>query len=309
MSGRPSDHAERMRRVRVAIEGLSLGDSFGERFLHRQSWTTALQSRQLPPAPWKYTDDTEMALAIAEVLEEFGAVDQDHLAVAFTRRYGINPYRGYGSGAHEILSAIARGESWRDASNRAFDGQGSLGNGGAMRAAPIGAYFADESYETIAEQARLSAEVTHSHPEGIAGAVGIAIAAGWAARSNAIRRQPLPGELFSTVLAYVPPGQTKAGIERAARLNLDCWQHYAAEKLGNGGLVTSADTVPFALWVAARHIDDFTEALWTTVHVGGDIDTNCAIVGGIVALAVGPDGIPSGWLPLREPLVWRSDDD
>src|SRR4051812_4545909 len=112
MSNRPDDHANRMARVRVAIEGLSLGDSFGERFIHRQCWTTALQSRQLPPAPWKYTDDTEMALAIAEVLGKHGAVDQERLAAAFVRRYAANPYRGYGSGAHEVLSAIGRGEPW-----------------------------------------------------------------------------------------------------------------------------------------------------------------------------------------------------
>jgi ADP-ribosylglycohydrolase len=43
------------------------------------------------------------------------------------------------------------------------------------------------------------------------------------------------------------------------------------------------DTVPYAIWCAARHLDDLVEALWATVSVGGDIDTTCAIVGGIVA--------------------------
>lgn len=302
----PNNHAYRMDRVRLAMEGLSLGDSFGEQFIHRQSWATALQARQLPPAPWKYTDDTEMALAIAEVLHEFGTVDQDHLAGTFARRHAVNPYRGYGSGAHEILSAIARGSTWREASREAFGGQGSLGNGGAMRAAPVGAYFADDSYEIVAEQARLSAEVTHSHPEGIAGAIAVAVAAAWAARLSASERKASTAELFSTVLEYTPRGDTQIGIQRAAHVSLNAWQHSAAEQLGNGGRITSADTVPFCLWVVARHVDDFTEALWTTVHVGGDIDTNCAIVGGIVALAVGNDGLPSGWLPFREPLFWNS---
>jgi ADP-ribosylglycohydrolase len=72
--------------------------------------------------------------------------------------------------------------------------------------------------------------------------------------------------------------------------------------LGTGTKVTSADTVPFALWCAARHLDDYEEALWTTVSGLGDRDTTCAIVGGIVALSAGRGSIPATWLAAREPL-------
>jgi ADP-ribosylglycohydrolase len=51
--------------------------------------------------------------------------------------------------------------------------------------------------------------------------------------------------------------------------------------MGNG--VTSQDTVPLALWRAARHLGNFEEALWATVSGPGDRDTTCAIVGGILA--------------------------
>lgn len=302
----PSDHADHLLRTRLAIEGLSLGDSFGQQFLYRQSWATARDPRMIPPAPWKYTDDTEMALGIAEVLKERGEVDQDRLAEVFARRYGLNPHRGYGSGAHEILSSIGRGESWRTAAQAAFDGQGSLGNGGAMRAAPIGAYFCTDGFGKVVEQAQLSAEVTHLHDEGIAGAIAVAIAAAWAAGHAVPTPKSDAANLFASVLDNTPAGQTRTGIERARNLSLDTWQHHAAEQLGNGAQVTAADTVPFCLWILARHLDDFTEALWSTVHVGGDIDTNCAIVGGILALAVGPDGLPSGWIGRREPLAWKS---
>jgi ADP-ribosylglycohydrolase len=67
--------------------------------------------------------------------------------------------------------------------------------------------------------------------------------------------------------------------------------------------VCAHDTVPFALWCAARHLDDFAAALWTTVSGLGDRDTTCAIVGGIVALAVGEAGIPAEFLAAREPLA------
>jgi ADP-ribosylglycohydrolase len=74
-------------------------------------------------------------------------------------------------------------------------------------------------------------------------------------------------------------------------------------ELGNGSRITCQDTVPFCLWAAARHLDDYEAALVTTIRAGGDIDTNCAIVGGIVSLAVGRDGIPSDWIADREELV------
>jgi ADP-ribosylglycohydrolase len=76
----------------------------------------------------------------------------------------------------------------------------------------------------------------------------------------------------------------------------------AVAVLGNGSRITAPETVPFALWCAARHIDDYAEALWTTVSAGGDNDTNCAIVGGIVVLANGRKAIPEDWMAAREPL-------
>jgi ADP-ribosylglycohydrolase len=49
-------------------------------------------------------------------------------------------------------------------------------------------------------------------------------------------------------------------------------------------------------------LTDFAEAIWQTLSGGGDCDTNCAIVGGIVVLYVGQEGIPTAWLNQREAL-------
>ena len=59
--------------------------------------------------------------------------------------------------------------------------------------------------------------------------------------------------------------------------------------------------MPFALWSAAKHLDDYEEAMWKTVAALGDRDTTCAIVGGIVALT-SKRPIPAEWLSAREPL-------
>jgi ADP-ribosylglycohydrolase len=77
------------------------------------------------------------------------------------------------------MQEINAGGKWRDTAANAFGGQGSMGNGGAMRVAPLGAYFGDD-LASCAEEARASALVTHTHPEGVAGAIAVAVAAAMA---------------------------------------------------------------------------------------------------------------------------------
>jgi ADP-ribosylglycohydrolase len=294
----PTDAARRMDRVAVCLDGLSVGDALGERFFGPGA-LALVASRALPRPFWFYTDDTEMALGIAHVLDLCGHIDQDELAAVFAHRYQRNPRRGYGATAHQILMAIGDGKDWRSAARSAFHGEGSMGNGAAMRVAPVGAYFADDYAET-AQQATLSAEVTHAHPEAIAGAIAVAVAAGWAVRfANDDER---PGSLLERVLALTPPSRTRDGIERALTLGAEVPVTQAADILGNGSGVIAPDTVPLALWCASRHIDSYEEAIWAMLSAGGDVDTNCAIVGGIVALAVGRQGIPREWLESREDL-------
>ncbi|GAF77901.1 unnamed protein product, partial [marine sediment metagenome] len=105
----PSDHADRMRRARLSLEGLSLGDAFGERFFLPPALAESLvEKRVLPAPPWHYTDDTVMALSIVETLEIHGAIDQETLAERFSRKYRADPGRGYGGMAHRILREIGK---------------------------------------------------------------------------------------------------------------------------------------------------------------------------------------------------------
>jgi len=294
-----------MERALLSLDGLSVGDAFGQRFFYPPSVESLIAERAIPKPPWEYTDDTEMALAIVEVLARHGRIDPDDLAQVFARRYHNNPSRGYGGTAHMILEVIGSGVPWKTISPRVFGGMGSMGNGGAMRVAPLGAYWADQ-WETVGEQARLSAQVTHAHPEGQAGAIAVAVAAAWAWRRGAGQASGPGQQLLEAALAHTPEGETRRGLAHALLLSPDLSVQTAASLLGNGLKVTSPDTVPFALWCAARHIDDSEDALWATVSGLGDRDTTCAIVGGVVALATGRDGIPSEWLEAREPLALSS---
>jgi ADP-ribosylglycohydrolase len=108
--------------------------------------------------------------------------------------------------------------------------------------------------------------------------------------------------LFDAVLAVTPDGPTRAAVEKVKGFDLRAEPLSVALEVGAGWNTLCADTVPFCLWVVARHLGDFAEALWTTVSVPGDRDTNCAIVGGVMAALTGTKGIPSDWLEAREPL-------
>lgn len=287
-------------RARLSLDGLSVGDAFGECFFgDTAAAVERIRARQLPPPPWRYTDDTEMALSLARHLEQTGSVEQDTLALMFARRMDIR--RGYGQGTYAILSGVLEGRPWRQLSRSGFRGMGSFGNGAAMRSAPLGAYLADCSVEHIVEQARLSSEVTHAHPEGVAGGIAVAVAAALAWRAAA-EGAPLGHGWLDAVRAATPTGYTREGLDVALALAPDASIVEAAKALGNGSGVTAPDTVPLCLWVVAHRSPAFEDALWTTVAALGDRDTTCAIVGGIVALLTGKDGIPVDWFSARESL-------
>jgi len=295
-----ADRDARLRRALLSLQGLSVGDAFGEKFfVSEQVVRRRLEHRDPPPPPWFWTDDTAMAISIVRTLRDCGRIDRDHLASRFAQSYNREPHRGYGGMARSILRAMNEGVSWKIASAQVFDGMGSYGNGGAMRAGPLGGYFAG-SYHEAAAQARASAQVTHAHEEGQAGAIAVAVAAAWAAQAD----DAATGEqMLDTVLEWTPEGETRSGLARTRRLGLDLEPEHMAGLVGCGWRVSAQDTVPFAVWCAARAFRNYQDALWQTTAALGDVDTTCAIVGSIVALSThGENGIPAEWLAARESL-------
>lgn len=293
-------HQERLDRARCALEGLSVGDAFGDKmFLPPPILVQVLDARKLPTPPWYFTDDTNMALSIYFVLRKFAGIDQDKLARSFADHY--DRARGYGMAMRSLLPALRQGGSWRTLAPTLFGRKGSYGNGAAMRVAPVGGYFADDP-EAAAAHARRSAEVTHVHPEGVAGAVAVAVAAACAWTRRTADPRPTRAAFLSAVLPLVPASKVRDGIQRALDLPRGTTAENAVAELGNGSRVTAQDTVPFALWCAGERLASFEDALWLVASGQGDVDTTCAIVGGIVAMYTGIEGIPSAWIAQREPL-------
>lgn len=294
-------HDTRMVRVRLSLEGLSCGDAFGERFFLPEGLArTMIDQRAVPAAPWFFTDDTMMALSVVSTLEAHQQIDQDHLASSFARHY--DPSRGYGAAMHGLLLKIrSNPDSWRAEAQAQFGGEGSFGNGSAMRVAPVGAYFADD-LEQVIHQAELSAVTTHCHAEAIAGAIAVALAAALAWRYRQSGQTPNVRDFLDQVYQKTPTGSVRRGLQKALDLGEHTSSQTATAVLGNGTRVSCPDTVPFCIWVAAHYLSDYEEALWETVSALGDRDTTCAIVGGIVAMHTGVEGIPPEWRANREPL-------
>jgi hypothetical protein len=100
-------------------------------------------------------------------------------------------------------------------------------------------------------------------------------------------------KLLSEVVRFTPLGNTLNRLLRAAEIGLDVDPKVVGEELG---------TVPFCVWVAARHLDSYEEAAWTAASQHGDRDTTGPIVGGIVVLATGEESIPALWRAATEPI-------
>lgn len=282
-------------RARRSLAGLHLGDCFGEQFFVAGPEAATLEriaQRRLPEPPWPYTDDSAQAAVLTEHVVTRGRVVQDRLADELASEHARDPMRGYGAGARRLLAGISEGADWRTLSAAAFSGSGSFGNGAAMRVAPLGAWFG--AADRAAEEAARSAEVTHAHVDGIAGAVAVAVAAAAFSIGSAT------DDVWRDILAHTPDSLTREMLRRARDLGA-CSVRHAAEVLGTGARISAPDTVPFCVWSALAFRTDFEEAMWNTVSGLGDRDTTCAIVGGIVASAPGLT-LPDAWLRRAEPL-------
>ncbi|MEV6161785.1 ADP-ribosylglycohydrolase family protein [Streptomyces sp. NPDC052052] len=294
MTTADSASEQRSERAVASLRGLAVGDALGSQFFVPDNYPL-LKQRGLPSGPWQWTDDTEMAASVLAVLMEHRRIDQDALARSFAEHHDFD--RGYGPAVNRLLRLVREGGDWRELASALFNGQGSWGNGSSMRIAPLGAWYADDP-EQATHQAEISSYTTHQHREAVVGAMAVAAAAALAAAPTG---PPTPAELLDGVIALVPQSAVRAGLDRARDM-LDYEDAgTVAAVLGNGRRTSAQDTVPFALWSAARNLEDFEQAFWTTAEAGGDVDTTCAIVGGIVA--AGTSGAPpAAWAAQTEEL-------
>ena len=281
------------------LKGLSVGDAFGESFSYGYERIRERLKDGMPEVNLWWTDDTAMAIGIHQCLTEHGKVKQDALAKIFHKNYLREPDRGYGRMAAHMLSQMNK-KAWQLLTTEAFDG-GSMGNGSAMRIPPLGVWFA-EDYDTVVKQAKLSAQITHFHPEGIAGAIAVALTSAAAFNTRNLSAQNARSEIHEVVMSNTPKSATKEMITSSFSIGLKKTIAEAVSELGNGANITCVDTVPFVIWNSLRCLDDLKEGMLSSVEAGGDCDTNTAMVAGIITARLGEEALPQEWMKKLEKL-------
>jgi len=292
----PADSQDKKSKYLGCLLGGALGDAIGElafRYRDRQSLEAALARAEM----LRYTDDTAMALGLAESLARRGILDQEDLGRTFHRNFLKEPWRGYAGGPPTVFQmAQGLGLSYVEAARLLFGGAGSFGNGAAMRVAPLGLFFYDSP--EIYEQAAASAAVTHAHPLGADGAAVQALAVAQAVKLNP--REPFPREAFLAGLracARTPEMQAKLCL-LGDLLAAATPPAAAARALGQS--VAVDESLPFALFAFLSHPHSYADCLWDAVLHGGDRDTLGAMAGAVSGAYLGLGAIPRHWLEKLE---------
>ncbi len=172
----------------------------------------------------------------------------------------------------------------------------SAGNGAAMRAPILGAFFG-ENTEQLRDFCRASTRLTHTDPKAQWGAFAIAIAASHAARNQSDGRRFVrdlsewsdDSSEARELIELVKRAANSAGRGQSAR---DFCLELGLEK-GVSGYIFH--TVPVVLQCWLREPNDFRVAVEEIILCGGDSDTTGAILGGILGAGVGASALPKDW--------------
>lgn len=276
-------------------EGVLLGTFVADALGARWEGAGAVDLNQARARLWaslgaqelRYTDDTQLTLALAEHLCSHPDVDPAGLVAAFLEHF--EDWRGYARGMHGIVAAWRQGMTAEEAATSVFP-DGSFGNGAAMRVAPVGALHAGDLRR--AEQAATrQAVLTHAHPVGVDAAVVQARAVAVAAATGRFGR----GELQMAAEGCATDElreRLDVAVAQAARWEASADPVEVAAAIGTD--VLASHSVAAGLWVAAV-ASDFEEAMILALALGGDADTIAAMGCAVLGAALGSKGIPAAW--------------
>lgn len=282
-------HVSSHERICGAVLAAALSDAFGAPYeggvVERLFWVVLGRSK----GKRRWTDDTQMSIDVIESLLACNRVDQDDLAQRFARSYRWS--RGYGPGAAKLLKRIRKGKHWHIA-NRAVYAHGSLGNGGAMRAAPLGLFYGARDEKKLVRAVRSATLVTHAHPVGLDGAVLIALTVALVCQNFSLQ------ELCKRVRLHVQTLDIQnrlAVAEEMLSAAHPVSPRQVAQKLGNG--IRAQDSCVTSCYIGlALSNAPFVDLLTYTREVGGDTDTIGAMAGAIWGAARGDQCLPEDLL-------------
>jgi ADP-ribosyl-[dinitrogen reductase] hydrolase len=283
-------------RFRGCLVGLAVGDALGaaaEFMTEEAVRATYGQLTDYVSTRWwragEYTDDTSMALCIAESLAEHVDVNLEDIADRFIR-WMLTDGRGIGNQTAAVLSRAQAGEDCTAASLAVWEesGRSAAGNGGVMRCAPVALPHC-HGHAALIRHSRETCRLTHSDPrcEWSCVAVNIALAGLIAGRESAI------GDARSAVRGMSPELDT--ALEQALEVPVDGMRVDGPDQ----GYTIVTTQIAFAALASGRPFED---ALIEVVSKGGDADTNGAVAGALLGARDGYRAIPARW---RDSLLNR----
>ncbi|MFB8757541.1 ADP-ribosylglycohydrolase family protein [Streptomyces nigra] len=286
---------ERMQRAAGAVVGAAVGDALGGPFEFGPPGAFSARF-PMPGAggemcggggwdPGEATDDTQMAVLVAESLLEQGGLDLPDIFARFQRWATADP-KDIGLQTEDVLT---NGMPWDLAAAIHFQvNQRAAGNGSLMRASTSAVYFALAGRDVTMDAARRIAALTHGDR------------AAW--EGTAIFH-----ELIRVILEDIDPLAALPDI--LTRVHPDHRGRYSAV-LAPDWHPDQATEFNGAVWPclgsavwALRTTGSFEEAIRAAIDLGGDTDTVAAVAGGIAGACYGLDAIPTDWSrPLHVPL-------
>jgi ADP-ribosyl-[dinitrogen reductase] hydrolase len=257
-----------------------------------------MRARRLPAG--SFTDDTEMALAVAESLVAHCPLDPDDLAQRFVAWYRTGP-DDVGIHTAAVLGRIDGGQDWQAAVDAAQQrNPHSASNGSVMRCWPAALAHWD-NLDALVVDSRLQSRVTHPHADCEAGCAFV----------NAAIYHLLHGAAPAEAVAQAVKemgGSMAAALQRV----VEAAPGRSREQLENSGWVRH--TVESAVW-GLLTTSSFEEAVVQVVNLGGDADTAGAVAGALAGAAYGLAAIPERWRtalrgewPPRSGVVWKAPD-
>lgn len=285
---------DRRNRYRGALLGLAAGDALGTTVEFSAPGTFAPVTDLVGGGPFRlkpgeWTDDTSMALCLAESLIEcngFDAADQLQRYVRWWREGHLSSTGrcfDIGNTVREALSNFERTGNPRSGPTHEM----SAGNGSLMRLAPVAMYFASRDGADPIAMCAESSVATHGAPVAVDacryfGGLLVGALRG-AAKEELLSPRYAPEKGYwarnslHPVIGEIADGSFKRKDPPAIR-----------------GTGYAAHSLEAALWAFDRS-SDFREGCLLAVNLGDDADTTAAVYGQIAGAFYGEEGIPSSW--------------
>lgn len=287
-------------RFRGSLLGLATGDALGTtiEFKPRGSFTPLTDivgggPFRLKPGEW--TDDTSMALCLAESLLTHRGMTLADQAARYVRwwKEGENSVTGtcFDIG-NTVRSALVRYLETRDPHAGSAHPR-TAGNGSIMRLAPVPMFFA-RSPDLVAEAAGESSRTTHGTPESVDACRYFAALIAGALRGHP--KDEILAKGFTKSFAGLEPSSL---APRIAEIEGGLFRQPDSSTIrGSGYVVESLQAALWAFW----NSNSFREGALMAVNLGDDADTTGAVYGQIAGACYGAAGIPDDWL---RKLAWR----